>query len=644
MTETKRVAADTEVDALRERLRALGYLDAGVDRFVLAPAHSARGAAAFAVLASLRIGVLGGLLLGPAAAIGLALQLPGLVTSVRDAGVVALYMAVLFGGSIAAAAVVAASIVTLVARRGGGSLARRGRVISTIAGAAVTIGALSYLTLLWTAVRGASAGSHPVLWIAAGLGVAVGVSLLLGHAVTLTALALIVSGTGTPMRTPGVPGTSWRSLLGLGLGAFAGAVVLFNAGGIGAPADRGAPLPPLTVVSSGARVRVIAIDGFDPGVFERVAAADKLPALTAALRGPGARLMLDDEGEAGQPDPARLWTTIATGQPARAHGVQSLQTRRVAGIGGILHGGQDSSAGRLLGVSTDLLRLTRPSVASGTERREKTFWEVAAAAGLRTVVVNWWATWPAVSANGVVLSDRATLRLEHGGPLDAEIAPGSLYPTLEARWPELRARAAALAATAMSTVRVSESASAVLRRSAELDALILVLTAEVTSSRDDLTAVYLPGLDIAQRALASDSTSSRAATLEEYYAVLDSLLADVLQARAGETVLIVTAPGRAGDAAGGRLAGGGELFKAGGSVSAAATDVAATVLYALGVPISRALAGKPLVTLFSDAFARRYPVRYVDTYGPPRTGTAERNGQPLDQEMIDRLRSLGYVR
>ena len=77
------------VDELRQRLRALGYLDAGVDRFVLAPAHGARGAAAIALLASIRIGVLGGMLLGPAAALGVAAQLPGLVSSVRDGVVMA---------------------------------------------------------------------------------------------------------------------------------------------------------------------------------------------------------------------------------------------------------------------------------------------------------------------------------------------------------------------------------------------------------------------------------------------------------------------------------------------------------------------------------------------------------------------------
>jgi hypothetical protein len=68
------------------------------------------------------------------------------------------------------------------------------------------------------------------------------------------------------------------------------------------------------------------------------------------------------------------------------------------------------------------------------------------------------------------------------------------------------------------------------------------------------------------------------------------------------------------------------------------------VLHALGVPISRELAGRPLVELFSAQFARRYPVREIATYGLPSAGDRRRSSQPLDQEMIDRLRSLGYVR
>ena len=108
--------------------------------------------------------------------------------------------------------------------------------------------------------------------------------------------------------------------------------------------------------------------------------------------------------------------------------------------------------------------------------------------------------------------------------------------------------------------------------------------------------------------------------------------------------MVVTAPGRARDAAGGRLAIRGEAATDAPHVSANVTDVAATVLYALGVPISRTLNGQPLSSLFSESFTSRYPVRHVATYGRPSNNLAAGTGQPLDQEMIDRLRSLGYVR
>jgi hypothetical protein len=655
VTKPEEAGTDSQVDELRQRLRSLGYLDAGVDRFVLAPAHGARGAAAIALLASLRIGALGGMLLGPAAAVGVALQLPGLVTSVRDGAVVAVYMAALFGGAIAAAALAAGLIVTVAARRSGPSLTRRGRALSTAAGVAVAVASLIYLTLLWTALRGDATG-HGSIWAAAGLAVAVAVSLLLGHAVTLSALALIVAGTGAPMRTPGVPGASWRIMLGIGVAAFAAVLILFNTGGIGGRPDDVPHPARLTVVPSGVRVRLFAIDGFDPALFDKLASTGRLPALSRAFNGAGARLALTDDATpagAARIDPARLWTTVATAQPASVHGVRTLETRRIAGMRGILQAGDGSAVMRLLAASTDLLRLTRPSVASGTDRREKTFWEVAADAGLRTVVVNWWATWPATSDNGVVLSDRATLRLERGGALDAEMAPAAIYQHLAPRWPVLREQASASAAQALTGAPADGELAALLRRSAELDAMTLVLAGIVSDASTDLAVVYLPGLDIAQHALmggesagppSASAVSARLTALEAYYVALDTLLSRVTRAGPQELVMVVTAPGRVTAGASGRFMISGPIARSGSALTAQATDVAPTLLYALGIPISQALAGAPLLDLFAEPFVARYAVRHVPTYGRPDSRAVARSGQPLDQEMIDRLRSLGYVR
>src|SRR5688500_9834300 len=89
-------ASEIHVDELRQQLRALGYLDAGVDRFVLGRASDTRSPLSIAAFGSLRIGVLAAVLLGPAAAAGIGARLPSLVTSTSDAVVIALYLALLF--------------------------------------------------------------------------------------------------------------------------------------------------------------------------------------------------------------------------------------------------------------------------------------------------------------------------------------------------------------------------------------------------------------------------------------------------------------------------------------------------------------------------------------------------------------------
>jgi hypothetical protein len=88
----------------------------------------------------------------------------------------------------------------------------------------------------------------------------------------------------------------------------------------------------------------------------------------------------------------------------------------------------------------------------------------------------------------------------------------------------------------------------------------------------------------------------------------------------------------------------GANVRRGANVADNAQSIAPTILHVLGVPISRELPRPVKLEVFDDAFARRYPLRFVQTYGRPRQPDAVSEGTPLDQEMIDRLRSLGYVK
>jgi len=640
------------IDDLRRQLRSLGYLDAGVDRFVLGPAREARRPATIAALAAVRVGLIAAVLLGPAAAVGISTRLPGLVTGSRDAAVVALYLGVLFGVVVSVLTFVAS---ITVARLSG--VTRRARLFSRSTGALVAIACLVYLTLWWSSANAGLAWSSPG-WTAFALAIAVAISLLLGHAVSITAFAVIAaygvrpgSDRGqTGVRPGSDPGlllgpSTWRLTLAAGLAAFAGAAALLLVTSPSQAIDTGRPQ--LTVVSPGVRMKMIAIDGFDPDVYEKLASEGQLPALSRVLGQGRVRIP-------GDPlrDPARSWTTVATGQPPQVHGVHGLETRRVAGIQGSVASGEERGLGRALQGATDLVRLTRPAVASGTELRAKTVWDVAAEAGLRAAVVNWWATWPAGSGAAhepIVISDRAILRLEKGGALDAEISPPQLYEKLRAEWAAIKTDASTLINSAL-PVRSDPSIATVLRRSAELDAWQLGIARRIRADDQDLLAIYLPGLDIAQHTLlgggeaASASTmASRLDGLRDYYRLLDTMLGESLHLTDDGLVMIVTQPGRLA----GNVYGLAAVVGRGASpqpIDARAVDIAPTVLHALGIPIAQDLPGAPLTGLFSAEFTRRFPVRHVVTYGPRSARPSARRGQPLDQEMIDRLRSLGYVR
>ena len=393
------------------------------------------------------------------------------------------------------------------------------------------------------------------------------------------------------------------------------------------------------------------MDGIDPTLVDE-------PQWVAGWGYLGDRYVIDYDDTG---DPARMWTTIATGEPPDVHGIHAIEGRRVAGLRGML-APERTATGRVLQQATDLIRLTQPSVASRTERKVMTFWEVAESAGLRTAVFNWWATWPAVTRTGIVVSDRAVLRLERGGTLDAEISPSQEYADLERKWPQITKDAQALAERSFSSVAARDIA-AILVRSATLDAMVLGMDAALAETNRDLDVVYLPGLDIAQHALLGDragvdaspsALSARIAALREYHHFLGELIRPWLKPVDKQVVVIITAPGRIGSTTGHVTAGtwiephvgppfiewaaGRPQFED-AKEPIRALDIAPTVLNLLGIPISRELPGavfysSPLTSL----------ERFVPTYGRPAQPERTRAGRPLDQETIDRLRSLGYIK
>ena len=186
-------------------------------------------------------------------------------------------------------------------------------------------------------------------------------------------------------------------------------------------------------------------------------------------------------------------------------------------------------------------------------------------------------------------------------------------------WPSVRGEAERKAAAAFPDVR-DVKLVAILRRSAALDATVVGLADALPGPTRDLDVIYLPGLDIAQHALLSGDAAgaslpsamdARVAALHAYLAFLHDLLGPWLRPSAGEFVMLITQPGRVTIPAAGTFTAFGlvptpdhaEQPTINAEGAASVEDVAPTILNALGVPLSRELAGHPL-----GRFARGSPI------------------------------------
>ena len=191
---------DPRIDELRQRLRSLGYLDAGVDRFVLGPARATRRPAVIALLASLRVGAIAGAAAGPCR--GPRPQRTRARPRHRPARR-ARRRALSRRRSSASpwprrrssrvSSCRGSRTIPVADSRGAG------RGCARAAGGLVTLLCLVYLTLWWQTVIAGLGWSAP-LWTLSALALAAAISLLLGHAVAVASSAVTLAGGGRRRR------------------------------------------------------------------------------------------------------------------------------------------------------------------------------------------------------------------------------------------------------------------------------------------------------------------------------------------------------------------------------------------------------------------------------------------------------------
>jgi len=422
---------------------------------------------------------------------------------------------------------------------------------------------------------------------------------------------------------------------------FGGALALALALGLAAVWSwRGASLHP--------RVLLIAIDGADEAIVDRLAAAGRLPTIDR-LRRDGASGPLRSREPLLSPV---VWTTIATGRVPQDHGVLDFVEAAPDG---------------------------HPVPITSARRRVPALWNIATEFGRSSGFVGWYASFPVEHVRGFEVSDRLAF---HQTANEAVGRAAAFPPELAS---ELQRAGVPPPDEAVVRSRFLSNPRAELtedgaQRLRELGRMYA--TAEYYRRlaidlqrryRPQLVGVYFELIDACGHLFMEDAPprlprvaaadyAAFSETVDRCYEYQDGAIADLLAMADARTLVVVCSdhgfksgdrrpdtPGRAdvGQAALWHLPAGVLVVRGGsaqrGTHPRAATilDVAPTVLRALDIPLARDLPGRPIAEAFAPSSGAREPAR-VDRYAfvpVPPADAAAGDGS----ERIAQLKALGYV-
>jgi len=455
-------------------------------------------------------------------------------------------------------------------------------------------------------------------------------------------LSGLVSLAGVIGRTGAVPDRGRRFVRPLALVlvplALAGLVAreVTAARPVEAPAFETAAAPPFVLVG---------VDGLDADLVAELGSRGGLGSLLDGLER-GSTWPYHRARPAAEP-PER-WTTVTTGLPAERHGVRGAAAESLPGVSTPLGQGRALPAPA---AALEALLPTRTVPASAVGRRARTLWEISAL-GRSTAAVGWWSSWPAGPGTeggprSFVVTDRTLPKLLAGAAWDRDTEPESLYGRMAADLSEDREALRDAFAAAFAGVD-DERLRALAWESWLIDGHAWRTFRRLWGEgRAAAGFVYLPGLDVLRHRLGPAGGTDAAAVfriqgaLEAYAALLDSILAEAVAIAPGARVVIVADPGRSAPRSEGFV---GAL---GPGIPAACVGeplgelaIAPTALQLLGFPAAAEMPGRPAEGCLASAPTRPGPVA---SYGERRPAAAGASSD-WDAEMVERLRSLGYIR
>jgi len=397
-------------------------------------------------------------------------------------------------------------------------------------------------------------------------------------------------------------------------------------------------------------VIVIALDGFEPSLARKFMAEGRLPRLQRLVDN-GAFATIDCV--VGSVSPV-VWTTVATGVSPERHGITDFTIDGVP--------------------------------ATSTVRRNPAFWNILPRFGLEVATIGWLASWPAEADSGIVISQRA-----HWGDFADKVAPiGAIDPkrfhVRPRSWSDVLPRFTSYPYNP-DFEELGESDPAyglnflVKHRLIEIamrDASYSQMAREVVRSGSlDLLAVYFQGPDYVSHGfwkyfepepfraegwvIDEQDMAHLETVIPSYYGYIDFKIGELLDLVPDEALVIVLSDHGFGPALGNFRTKGdflsgnhrfvGSLILSGPQVINGTEqrgqithyDILPTLLYALDLPLARDFHGSPLLSYFDQSFIESRTLKFVNSYDDDSVAPDGVTRSEHDDEILDELRSLGYI-
>lgn len=406
------------------------------------------------------------------------------------------------------------------------------------------------------------------------------------------------------------------------------------------------------------RVVVLALDGVDPAVVDLLLSEGKLPNF-ARMRQHGAYGRLESRRPLLSPV---VWTTVATGKTPEQHRIGHFVA-------------VNPQTGEQLPVTSQM-------------RQVRSLWNILSDAGRKVSVVGWWATWPAETVLGSMVTDHLCYHFlfEDGFRSSEGEATGITYP------PELLQELAPLVRRP-DDLRFEE-ATPFLQVSREefhrpfdfqddISHFKWALTAAETyraiglylwkTQRPEVLMVYVEGVDSTSHLFGhlfrvpelsgelAQQQEKFGGTVEAMYLYADRIVGEYLDALDSDTTLMVLSdhgfqlgalhddPSKTRDMRRvseryhnlhGILYLYGNRVLAGTRITdATILDIAPTLLALSGLPAAQDMPGRVL----TEALQLQVPARVLTYEGVGGTSSAQRGDTAVDPKILERLESLGYL-